>query len=54
MNAKTVKRVIYGAVGLALLVVAGREMVVAGLNPEAAMASGIGLVFGFMALTGAG
>jgi hypothetical protein len=54
MRAKTIKRTVYGVVAAILLVVAGREILASGLNPEAAMAGGLGLVFGFMAATGAG
>jgi len=54
MSAKTIKRIVYGVVAAILLAVAGREMLAAGVNPEAAMAGGLGLVFGFMAVTGAG
>jgi hypothetical protein len=41
-------------VALAMLVVAGREFVTAGFSSEAAMAGSLGVVFGFMAATGAG
>jgi hypothetical protein len=54
MSAKAIKRIVYGVVAAVLLVVAGREMLAAGLSPETAMAGGLGLVFGFMAVTGAG
>jgi len=54
MKAKTIKRILYGVVAAILLAVSGREMLAAGVNPEAAMAGGLGLVFGFMAVTGAG
>jgi hypothetical protein len=54
VSAKTLKRILYGVIGTVLLVVAGHEMVTAGLKAESAMAGGLGLAFAFMGATGAG
>jgi hypothetical protein len=54
MSSKNIKRVLYGVVALAMLLVAGRELLSTGLTSEAAMAGSLGVVFGFMAATGAG
>ncbi len=54
MSAKNIKRVLYGVFALVMLLVAGREFAVAGFNSQAAMTGGLGVVFAFMAATGAG
>lgn len=54
MSAKNIKRVLYAVVGLAMLLVAGREVATAGFSSEAAMAGSLGVVFAFMAATGVG
>ena len=54
MNKKTITRIVYGLIAVALLVVAGREFATSGMTTEGAAAGGIGVVLAFMAITGAG
>ncbi len=54
MQRKTINRTLYGLIVVVLLALAGRELLTAGINLEAAGAGGVGLLLGYMALTGAG
>lgn len=54
MDKKTIKRMLYGIVALAFLLIAGREFAVAGVSLESVVAGGAGLCLGFMAVTGMG
>ena len=54
MNAKAIKRILYGVVALALLLVGGRELLAAGLTVKAIGGLGGALILGFAAATGAG
>ena len=56
MNTKTVKRILFGVVGVGYLIFAGQEMFQAGLslNMDAALPGGIGAILSYMACTGAG
>ena len=54
MSLKIIKRILYGVFGVALLVVGGKELLATGLNLSSAMGLGVGIIFGFMAATGAG
>jgi hypothetical protein len=54
MDAKTIKRILYGVVAGVLFLLAGREVRAAGLTPEAGLAGGAGLILLFSAATGKG
>jgi hypothetical protein len=54
MQRKTINRILYGLIAVVLLALAGRELLTAGFNLGAAGTGGIGLLLGYMALTGAG
>ena len=54
MGAKVAKRLVYGVVAAIFIFVGGKELLAAGLNLSSAMGLGVGLVFGYMAATGAG
>jgi hypothetical protein len=54
MGAKLVKRIVYAVVAAIFLFVGGKELLAAGLNLSSAMGLGVGLIFGYMAATGAG
>ncbi len=54
MSTKTVKRILFGVVGVGYLIFAGQEMLQAGLSMDAALPGGIGVTFSYLAYTGAG
>jgi hypothetical protein len=54
MSVKLVKRILYGVVAAAFLVVGGKELLAVGLTLKAVAGLGAGAVFGLMAATGAG
>ncbi len=54
MQRKTINRILYGFIAAVLLALAGRELLTAGISLGPALNGGIGLLFGYMALTGAG
>ena len=54
MNAKLVKRVVFGVVAAMFLFVGGRDMYAAGLQAGPALMAGGGLILGYMSITGAG
>lgn len=54
MNAKLLKRVLYGIVAAMFLYVGGRDMYTAGLQAGPALMTGGGLILGYMSITGAG
>lgn len=54
MDAKTVKRILYGVFAAALLVVGARELAASGFTPTTIFAGGVGLILLFNAITGHG
>ena len=54
MDAKTIKRILFGVIGVGYLIFAGQEIFQAGLSMEAALPGGIGATFSYLAYTGAG
>ena len=54
MSAKAIKRILYGAVAVALLVVGGKELLAVGVTLKAVVGLGSALILGFAAATGAG
>ena len=54
MNTKTVKRILFGVIGVGYLIFAGQEIFQAGLSMETALPGGLGAAFSYMAYTGAG
>jgi hypothetical protein len=54
VTAKTIKRILYGMMAIAFLVVAGRELMLVGASLKTVAAAGAGLILGFAAATGAG
>ena len=54
MSAKTIKRILYGVVAVALLLVGGRELLAAGLTVKAVASLGGALILGYAGATGAG
>ncbi len=54
MSAKTIKRILYGVVAVVFFFVGGKELLAAGLTLSSAAGLGAGIVFGYIAATGAG
>lgn len=54
MDAKMIKRILYGLVAAAFFFIAGQQVTQVGFSAQAVAAGGAGLLLGFMALTGKG
>lgn len=54
MDAKMIKRILYGVVAAVFFFIAGQQMAQTGFTAQAAAAGGVGLMLGFMAVTGKG
>jgi hypothetical protein len=54
MNARNVKRIMYGVLAVVAFVWAGQQYALMGLAPPTLMVGGFGVVLAYIAATGAG
>ena len=54
MSQKTIKRILFGVFGIALLILAGYEFANAGISTDLVLPGGGGALLSYMAITGAG
>ena len=54
MEKKTVKRILYGVAGIVFLILAGQEVAQAGISTDSVLPGGMGALFSYMAISGAG
>ena len=54
MSQKTIKRILFGVIGVVFLVLAGHEFVNAGVSADSVLSGGAGTILLYMAITGPG